>query len=48
MRELVKLRKGKGKKAMMAQLDKLAKANERKEKEKEKEKMKKEKMKNVR
>jgi len=47
MRELVKLRKGKGKKAMMAQLDKLAKANERKEKEKQKEKMKKEKMKNV-
>jgi len=47
MRELVKLRKGKGKKAMMAQLDKLVKANERKEKEKQKEKMKKEKMKNV-
>ena len=47
MRELVKLRKGKGKKAMMAQLDKLAKANERKEKEKQKEKMKKEKAKNV-
>ena len=47
MRELVKLRKGKGKKAMMAQLDKLAKANERKEKENEKEKMKKNQMKNV-
>ena len=47
MRELVKLRKGKGKKEMMAQLDKLAKANERKEKEKQKEKMKKEKAKNV-
>ena len=47
MRELIKTKKGKGKKAMIAQLDKMSKATERKQKEKEKEKMKKEKNKNV-
>jgi len=47
MRELIKLKKGKGKKAMMAQLDKMSKATERKQKEKEREKLKKEKNKNV-
>jgi len=47
MRELIKLKKGKGKKAMMTQLDKMSKANERKQKQKEKEKLKKEKNKNV-
>ena len=47
MRDLIKTKKGKGKKAMIAQLDKMSKATERKQKEKEKEKMKKEKNKNV-
>ena len=47
MRALIKTKKGKGKKAMIAQLDKMSKATERKQKEKEKEKMKKEKNKNV-
>jgi hypothetical protein len=47
MRELIKTKRGKGKKAMIAQLDKMSKATERKQKEKEKEKMKKEKNKNV-
>jgi len=47
LRELVVLRKGKDKKALMLQLDKLSKANERKIKEKAKDKMTKDQMKNV-
>lgn len=47
LRELAELRKGKDKKALMLQLDKLSKANERRIKEKAKEKMTKDQMKNV-